>query len=86
MELNPNNPVTMEMHDNWHKFCALLMVHYGLTEFEVTSDGIARMVDVLGEGGAIVADARDGRFVLRIVDVSQAQALLKTKAAAGRAH
>lgn len=35
-EINPNHPVTNEVRDQWHKFCAILMFKFGLKEVEIT--------------------------------------------------
>lgn len=75
MEINPNNPVTQQMHEQWHKVVALLMVDYGITEFEITED-MLRAFAHLG-GGAVVADARGGRFVVRLVDNAEAERLAR---------
>lgn len=75
MELNPNNPITQQMHDHWHKVVALLMVDFGITEFEITEE-MLKGFEHLG-GGAVVADARGGRFVVRLVDWAEAERLAR---------
>ena len=54
MELNPNNPVTMQMHDHWHKMCAVLMLKTGAHEVDVTPEDVQRLADE-GEDCAIQA-------------------------------
>lgn len=72
-EFNPNHPITAQVHDQWHKLCAILMARQGLTEVEIKPSDIA----LLTEGTAIVADARGGRFVLRLVDQKEAERLAR---------
>lgn len=76
MELNPNNPITSGMRDQWHKIVAVLMADYGIVEFEITP----MMLDdfaITYPGGAVVADARDGRFVIRLVSGDEAERLAR---------
>lgn len=35
-EINPNHPVTNEVREQWHKFCAILMFKFGVKEVEIT--------------------------------------------------
>lgn len=44
MELNPNHGVTIEMREQWHKFCALVMFKCGLTEIMITAQDIDNLV------------------------------------------
>lgn len=39
-ELNPNHPVTAEMHDSWHKLCAMVMFKFGVRHVEITAEEI----------------------------------------------
>lgn len=71
MKLNPDNPVTQQMDGNWHKLVLMLMLEMGVTEFEVTTERIDKMV--ASPYQAVVADARGGRFVLRAVTMEQGQ-------------
>jgi hypothetical protein len=41
-ELNPNHPVTRELHDQWYKLCAILLFKSGRREAKITSDDIER--------------------------------------------
>lgn len=41
-ELNPNHPVTREVHDQWHKICFLLMRKMGVTEIAISPDEVTR--------------------------------------------
>ena len=58
MELNPNNPVTKQMHDNWHAVVAVLLQQMGVTEFEITPEMLTRLS--ASNRLAVVADARGG--------------------------
>jgi hypothetical protein len=73
-ELNPNNPALMQMHDSWHKFVVILMMRYGLTEFEVTLDDVRGMADA---DNAVMLDARNQRLVLRLVSNEEAARLAR---------
>lgn len=76
-ELNPNHPVTRALSLEWHKLCAIVMLKAGLAEVEITSADIDRLAEEMGENGAIVADARGGRLVLRFVDQIEAARLAR---------
>lgn len=80
MKLNPDNPVTQQMDGNWHKLVLMLMLEMGVTEFEVTTDRIDKMV--AGQYQAVVADARGDRFVLRAVTMDQARQMAAEQSAA----
>jgi hypothetical protein len=42
-ELNPNHPVTQEVHDRWPKVCAILMMRLGKTSLEITEADAAAL-------------------------------------------
>jgi len=42
-ELNPQHPVTQEVHDHWHKLAALLMVKLNADVVVITPADIERM-------------------------------------------
>ena len=77
LELNPNHPVTQEVRDQWHKLCAVILHDMGMETFEVTSEQIESFVKAYGAKGAIVADTRGGRFVLRLVNEREAGRLAR---------
>jgi len=39
-ELTPNHPVTKEVHEQWHKIAALMMVKFGKTKVIITPDEV----------------------------------------------
>ena len=43
MELNPNHPVTGQMHDHWHKIAALLMLHFGKNKVVISTNEVSQM-------------------------------------------
>lgn len=47
MELNPNHPVTQEMHQLWHKIVALLMARAGTDEITITVEEIEQSLGKL---------------------------------------
>lgn len=73
-ELNPNHPVTTEIREQWYKLCAILMSKFGQTAVEITQADIDQF---LTENMAIVADARGGRFVLRLMDRKEGESLAR---------
>lgn len=73
-ELNPNHPVTREVHDHWHKIVGILMRHIGITEFDVTAESI---LDLDKSNMCIVADCRGGRFVVRIMTMAEGEKLAR---------
>jgi hypothetical protein len=75
-ELNPNHPVTREMHEQWHKFCALLMLKLGADEIEITIEDIDRME--LRTGGTNITIRTDGDvIVLTLVTDAEAERLAR---------
>lgn len=67
-ELNPNHPVTREVHDHWHKVCGILMMRLGKTVIEITEADIVALGD---NEKAVVADCRGGKFILRMVTMEE---------------
>lgn len=76
-ELNPNHPVTQTLHDHWHKLAAILMFIGGESEVEITGDIVTRFQQDWGADVAVVADARGGQLILRLVNGAEAQRLVK---------
>ncbi len=76
-ELNPNHPVTVEVREQWHKLCAIALHKLGVSELEITSADICAFAEALGEGAAIVADARNHRLILRLVNGAEAARLAR---------
>lgn len=72
MELNPNHPVTQQVHDSWHKIAAILMQKFGKSAVEITHADILALGD---NEKAITADCRGGKFVVRLVDMDQGIAM-----------
>lgn len=70
MELNPNHPVTQQVHDHWHKIAAILMQKFGKSAVEITEADVLALGD---NENAVMADCRGGRFVIRLVSMSEAQ-------------
>ena len=76
MELNPNHPVTSEMHDHWHKLCAILMLKMKAQSIEITEADVRALGD---NEHAICMDQRGGRFVLRMMTMKEAQTLARNE-------
>lgn len=76
MELNPNHKAVRQVHDQWHKIAALIMLKQGLTELQITVPDVEK----LAAGNVnIVIDARSetqtGVLLIRIVDDKTAREL-----------
>ena len=74
MELNPNNPTTAAVRDQWHKLCAILILKGNVREVEITTADVARLEK---ERLSIVADCRGGKLVLRLVDEKEGERLAR---------
>ena len=74
-DLNPNEPTTNAMREQWHKACRLIMWKLGLTEFEITADDL--LAWEASKQNNIAADARSNRLVLRLMTYEEALALAK---------
>ena len=68
--MNPNHPVTRELHDQWHKLCAALMVKFDLTSVDITSADVERLATC---GRANITMRPHGN-VITLMLVSDAQA------------
>jgi hypothetical protein len=73
-ELNPNHPVTQEVHDHWHKVCGVLMQKFGQTAVEITSDDVAALGD---NEMCVVADCRGGKFIVRLMTMEEGERLAR---------
>jgi len=73
-ELNPNHPVTREVHDHWHKIAAILMLKFGKSAVEITEADVRSLGN---NENAVMADCRGGRFVVRIVSMEEAEKLAR---------
>lgn len=69
-ELNPNHPVTKELHEQWHKLCAIVMYKCGLKQVDITSEDIDSMMN---SGLANITMKPSGN-VLKLALVSDAEA------------
>ena len=76
MEINPNHPVTIEMHDLWHKMVAVLMVKFGVSQVTITSEDVQRFAE-LWPHGAVVFHAHKDTMDLRLVDAHEATEMAK---------
>jgi len=73
-ELNPNHPVTQKVHDNWHKLCALVMVHCGLKTVDITLEDINAL-----QGMSIAIRSNQKEIVLFLVTHEEALKLAKAE-------
>jgi hypothetical protein len=76
MEVNPNHPVTKLTRDIWYKIAGVIMLKQGLKEVEITESD----VELLGDNQqAIVADCRNGKFVVRMMPMDEAVELARSE-------
>lgn len=68
-EVNPNHPVTVEMHEQWHKVAALLMHQFGVTKFRITP----AVMDDMPANTAIVAYSKPDGLYIYLVDEKTAR-------------
>jgi hypothetical protein len=73
-ELNPNHPVTRQVHDHWHKVAAILMMRLGVDSYEVTEEDVLQLGD---NQRGVVADLRGGRFVVRLVTMEEGERMAR---------
>lgn len=69
-ELNPNHPVTIELREQWHKLCAIVMFKLDLQEITITVSDIQRMSD----SGMANITMRSKGNVITLALVSDAEA------------
>lgn len=74
MEINPNHPVTQQVHDHWHKVAAILMMRLGVDSYEVTEEDVLALGD---NRRGVVADCRGGRFVVRLVTMEEGERMAR---------
>jgi hypothetical protein len=70
-ELNPDHAVTKLMKENAHKIILIMMRHYNIKEFEVTTE----MINALGSDAAVGYDTRFGKFIVRALSRAEAEVL-----------
>jgi hypothetical protein len=78
MELNPNHPVTKGAHDNWHKIVALLMLHFEVSEVEISLQEIEMLAsDDPTKQLAVVLHDTGKSLVLRLTSMADAERLAR---------
>lgn len=75
-ELNPNHPVTREVHDHWHKIVAILLHKMGKKELRITVADLQAWERDFADG-AVVIKANNHDFVLSLVTAEEASVLAK---------
>jgi hypothetical protein len=74
MELNPDHPVTKELHDQWHKMLALVLVKLGIKEIVLREKDVQRGLNL--EGGLnVVCRAHPDALRITLVSDEEAQRL-----------
>ena len=72
MEINPEHPVTKEIHDHWHKIAMILLDRLGVKELLITNaevEEFGRKYD----GMAILFHARKDGLLLKIITMEEAK-------------
>lgn len=75
-EINPNHPVTREVHDHWHKIAAILLHKIGKRQLRVTLADLQAWEREFPDG-AIVIKANNYDFLLRLVTAEEARELAR---------
>lgn len=73
-ELNPNHPVTQQVHEHWHKIAAIMMQKLGQSAVEITEADVLALGD---NDKAVVADCRGGRMVIRLISMEEARKIAR---------
>lgn len=72
-ELNPNHPMTQAIHDQWYKFCALIMSKYDLHNVIITMDDIHK----LGSDKCLAVQEKLDGLHIRLIDLEEAEELAR---------
>ena len=75
-ELNPNHPVTMAMHDNWHKIVAILLARDYNGKTEITQAEIQKWSQKY-EGHSVVIKETEGKLKLWLVNQEEGERLIR---------
>jgi hypothetical protein len=75
MELNPEHPVTKEMHDLWHKMVGLLLWKFCGGSYTVTPADVEAFGKQM-EGSVVIAHAHRETFELKIVPEAEGMRLM----------
>jgi hypothetical protein len=73
-ELNPNHPVTQEVHDHWHKIVGILMLKIGVAEIEITESDVIALGD---NEKAVVFDTSNNKCFVRMVSMEEGERLAR---------
>lgn len=82
-ELNPEHPVTREMHDLWHKMVGLLLWKFCDGKYTVTNEDAAGFAKAIEGGSVVIAHAHADRLELKIVPEAEAMRLMSDLEAGG---
>lgn len=76
-ELNPNHPVTKELHNQWHKLAAIILHKLGMQTIDISIADIAAFENSYQNngGGAIVAEPKDDVIHITLVSMNEAEQL-----------
>ena len=74
-QLNPNHPVTKEVHEHWHKIAALMMFKMGVKKYVISPDEVFR---AFKEDLNITVKFSDEQgIILTLVDSTEAERLVR---------
>jgi hypothetical protein len=76
MEINPNHPVTMAVHDHWHKIALLLMLKMGKPRVVITPAEIQQLL-YSNIGGITIRTDDEIGIILEIVTPEKAEELAR---------
>lgn len=81
-ELNPNHPVTQEMHDLWHKMVAVLLWKFCDGKFMFTNEDAEKFAKAM-DGSVVIVHAHRANLELKIVTEAEAMRLMSDLEAEG---
>ena len=73
-EYDPNHPATRTVREQWHKFCAILMLRMGRTSVDITREDVDQLLKADVD---IVVDTRSGGLTLRLVSPEEGERLAR---------
>jgi len=75
-EVNPDNPMTKSLHDQWHMLMALAIHKLKLPEFTVTMEDVEDFNKHRANSAVLAHEKKDGLHIM-LVTMEQAEALAK---------
>lgn len=78
MELNPNHPVTQQLHEQWHKLAILIMIKNGDDHVVITGKYLEKLSQIYpGDLPAITICEKEDGIHLRIISQTEGALLAR---------